>query len=211
LFSVIVTAAETTKERILSAAETLFAQHGFAGVSLRRITGAAGVNVAAVNYHFFDREHLFLEIARLRLREVNRERIGLLDAALARAGTATAPLPEIFDALARPLFLPSPAVGPLAPRLLGRLLSERQPFADELVREDFEPTMTRFGQALRRYQPALPPADFVWRLSFVTGALHHAVVTVPDIGRHTRGLCSAGDCAGALRNFVDFAAKAFSP
>lgn len=202
--------AETTRARILNAAESLFAQHGFAGVSLRQITAEAKVNVAAVNYHFFDCERLFLEIVRLRLRAVNRERLELLDAALARAGAAPVPLTEIFDALARPLFLPSPAVGPHAPRLLGRLLSEPQAFAGELLREDFEPAMTRFGQALRRHQPALPPADFVWRLSFVTGALHHAVVTLPDIARHTRGLCAAGDCAGALRNFVDFASKAFT-
>jgi AcrR family transcriptional regulator len=200
-----------TKARILSAAESLFAQHGYAAVSLRQITVAAMVNVAAVNYHFYDRERLYLEILRLRLREVNGERMASLDAAVARAGTEPVPLAEIFDALARPLFLPSPAVGTDAPRLLGRLLSERQAFADDLVRTDFEPTMTRFGQTLRRHQPALPPADFVWRLSFVTGALHHAVVTLPNIALHTRGLCPAGDCAGALRNFVDFAAKTFSP
>jgi AcrR family transcriptional regulator len=199
------------KARIVSAAEALFAQHGFSGVTLRQITAAAGVNVAALNYHFYDRERLYLEILRRRLRDLNGERLALLESALTRAGTAPAPLADIFDALARPLFLPSPASGPHAPRLLGRLLTERHAFADVLLREEFEPTMTRFGQALRRHQPTLPPADFVWRLSFVTGALHHAVVTLPDIALHTRGLCPPDDCAGALRNFVGFASKAFSP
>lgn len=200
---------QSTRTRILNAAESLFAEHGFAGVSLRQITTKAQVNVAALNYHFDDCERLYLEILRRRLGAVNRGRLALLETVLARAGDAPAPLPELFEALARPLFLPDADTGPVAPRLLGRLLSERQPFADEFLREGFHPVMTRFGQALRRHQPALPPADFVWRLSFVTGALHHALVTLPDMPLHTRGLCRAGDCEGALRNFIQFAAKAF--
>nr|MBP8909596.1 TetR family transcriptional regulator [Pseudoxanthomonas sp.] len=41
----------STKDRILGAAEELFAQHGFAATSLRQVTGLAAVNIAAVNYH----------------------------------------------------------------------------------------------------------------------------------------------------------------
>jgi AcrR family transcriptional regulator len=199
-----------TRNRILTTAESLFAQHGYAGVSLRQITGAAKVNVAAVNYHFYDKEGLYRELLRLRLRQINHARLALLEAAQVRAGDAPVPLPEIFDALARPLFFPAAETGPLAPRLLGRLLSERQPFADDLVREEFQPAMTRFGQAIRRHQPGLPPADFIWRLSFVIGALHHALTTLPDMALHTGGLCQAGDCAAALKNFSDFSVKAFS-
>ena len=199
-----------TRNRILTAAESLFAQYGYGGVSLRQITVAAKVNVASVNYHFFDKEGLYRDLLRLRLRQINQVRLGLLEAAQARAGDRPVPLPEIFDALARPLFFPSPETAPLAPRLLGRLLSERQPFADDLVREEFQPAMTRFGQAIRRHQPALPPADFIWRLSFVIGALHHALTTLPDMALHTGGLCQAGDCAAALKNFSDFSVKAFS-
>lgn len=203
-------ALAATRNRILAAAESLFAQHGYAGVSLRQITGAAKVNVASVNYHFYDKEGLYRELLRLRLRQINQARFALLEAAQARADGDPVPLPEIFDALARPLFFPAAETGPLAPRLLGRLLSERQPFADELVREEFQPAMTRFGQALRRHQAALPPANFIWRLSFVIGALHHALTTLPDMALHTDGLCQAGDCATALKDFSDFSVKAFS-
>ncbi len=200
----------STRERILSAAESLFAQHGCNGVTLRQITGSAKVNVASINYHFYDLEGLYQELVGRRLRQINREQLDLLVAAQSRVGEELIPLSEIFDALARPLFLPSPATGPLAPRLIGRLLSERQPCLDSLLREEFQPTMTRFGQVLRRHQPALPPADFLWRLNFVIGALHHTLVTLPDLPQHTRGLCRAEDCAGALRNFNDFASKAFA-
>lgn len=44
-------AQSETVERILDAAEQLFAERGFAETSLRLITSKAGVNLAAVNYH----------------------------------------------------------------------------------------------------------------------------------------------------------------
>ncbi len=210
LYLTSVPTASATRNRILSAAESLFARHGYAGVSLRQITAVAKVNVASVNYHFYDKEGLYRDLLQLRLGQINQARLDLLEAAQARAGSSPVPLPEIFDALARPLFFPTPETGPLAPRLLGRLLAERQPFADEVVRVEFQPTMTRFGQAIRRHQPALPPTDFIWRLSFVIGALHHALTTLPDMPQHTGGLCQASDCDAALKNFRDFSAKAFS-
>ncbi|MCK5427639.1 MAG: helix-turn-helix transcriptional regulator, partial [Thermodesulfovibrionia bacterium] len=47
-----------TKQRILDATEFLFARKGFRGTSLREITNRAGVNLAAVNYHFGSKKTL---------------------------------------------------------------------------------------------------------------------------------------------------------
>ncbi len=51
-----------TKERILDAAEYLFARNGYRGTSLREITGRAEVNLAAVNYHFGSKKTLVEEV-----------------------------------------------------------------------------------------------------------------------------------------------------
>lgn len=51
-----------TKEKIISCARILFADHGFEGTSIRDIAKAADVNVASVNYHFSNKENLFSEI-----------------------------------------------------------------------------------------------------------------------------------------------------
>ena len=51
-----------THQRLLAAAETLFAERGFDGVSVRDITGSAGVNLSALTYHFGTKEKLFAEI-----------------------------------------------------------------------------------------------------------------------------------------------------
>ncbi|MEE8398006.1 MAG: CerR family C-terminal domain-containing protein [Desulfobacterales bacterium] len=55
------------KDRILDAAEELFAQNGYAAVSVRQITAAARCNLAAVNYHFGNKKNLYLEVFRSRL------------------------------------------------------------------------------------------------------------------------------------------------
>src|SRR5262245_2583263 len=70
---------ETTRRRLLEAAELLFLEHGFDGTSLRMLTAAAGVNLAAVNYHFGGKEELFRAVLAARFDPLNRERISLLN------------------------------------------------------------------------------------------------------------------------------------
>ena len=53
-------------------------EHGFEATSLRSLTSAAGVNLAAVNYHFGSKEELFQAVLTRRLDPMNQERIDLL-------------------------------------------------------------------------------------------------------------------------------------
>src|SRR5882762_8389834 len=68
-----------TKQRILDSAERLFAEYGFAGVSLRAIIADAKVNLAAIHYHYRSKEALFDAVILRRLEPINRERLALLD------------------------------------------------------------------------------------------------------------------------------------
>jgi len=72
--------AGDTKRRILDAAEELFMEHGFEATSLRLITTAAGVNLAAANYHFGSKEELFQAVFTRRLDPMNNDRMALLAA-----------------------------------------------------------------------------------------------------------------------------------
>jgi len=69
--------------------------------------------------------------------------------------------------------------------------------------------MSRFGQALRRHAPALSPEDFLWRLSFVVGAMLHALATLHRMKDLTRGICRDNDQAAARARFVEFAVRVF--
>jgi AcrR family transcriptional regulator len=55
---------DETRERIVRAAGEVFGRHGFDGTTIRQITRRAGVNVAAVNYHFRDKGELYLRVLR---------------------------------------------------------------------------------------------------------------------------------------------------
>jgi AcrR family transcriptional regulator len=213
LYYMLLEAYGETGSKVLTTAESLFAEHGYNGVSLRRITAAAGVNLAAVNYHYSDKQSLYLEIVGYRLRQLSQARLDLVAAAETRAEGRPVSLEEIVEALAQPLLRPAAsmtAFGPASCRLLGRVLVEPLPFLGATLATEFQPAVARCGQALRRHLPALPPADFVWRYSFVVGALHHTAATLHDMKARTSGLCANGDAAGALRNFRLFACGVFT-
>lgn len=56
---------ELTRQAILDRAADVFAESGFGRASVREITGRAGVNQAAINYHFGSKEALYREVLRL--------------------------------------------------------------------------------------------------------------------------------------------------
>ena len=60
-----------TREKLLDAAERLFAEQGFDSTSLRQITSAAGANLAAVNYHFGSKDDLIVEVLDRRIKPMN--------------------------------------------------------------------------------------------------------------------------------------------
>src|SRR5690606_34005678 len=78
--------SSSTREAILDSAEALFARQGHDGTSMRQITSEAGVNLAAVNYHFGSKEALVQAVLKRRLAVLNHERLRLLDELEARAG-----------------------------------------------------------------------------------------------------------------------------
>src|SRR5688500_9835721 len=79
-----------TRTRILDAAEELFMLHGFEGTSMRQLTTKAGVNLAAVNYHFGSKDALIEAEFRRRLDPMNAARIAALET-LETSGRALSP------------------------------------------------------------------------------------------------------------------------
>ena len=92
-----------TKERILDAAERLFADFGYKATSLRDITGEAGVNLASVNYHFGSKDALLTALLERRFEPVNRRRLELLDQ-LEESADGKVDVQEIVRAFLSPPF-----------------------------------------------------------------------------------------------------------
>jgi len=67
--------SEITRERILKAAERLFAERGYDGTSIRAIVAKARVNQAAINYHFEGKDGLYREVLRSAFRALTEQQL----------------------------------------------------------------------------------------------------------------------------------------
>jgi AcrR family transcriptional regulator len=168
-----------TKERILDTAERLFAAHGHAATSLRSIIAEAGVNVAAVHYHFRSKEALLDAVLERRLGPVNRERLALLDDIERAAGEEPLPLEHILTALLEPpLRLAQDPVFVTFSKLMGRILGDSN---GEIMRKHFGEIIERFSRALRRAIPELPQEELQWRAYFCLAILAHTLTGPREI------------------------------
>ncbi len=167
-----------TKARILDAAEALFMEHGFEATSLRTLTSAAGVNLAAVNYHFGTKEELFETVLRRRLDPMNLQRVELLTRLEAKAAPHALPCDRIMLALFAPALrlARDPARGGKDfLRLLGRAYADPAPFIRQFLAEQYAPMIARFKSAFARALPHLPRRELSWRLHFIMGALSYTL------------------------------------
>ncbi|MDM7464328.1 MAG: TetR/AcrR family transcriptional regulator, partial [Tepidimonas taiwanensis] len=129
-----------TRSRILDAAEVLFMEHGFEATSMRMITSMAGVNLAAVNYHFGSKDALIQEVFRRRLTELNRQRLAVLDRLEAEAGGAPlkpSRIVEAFFGTALALAADTEHGGHTFMRLLCRTYTEPSAFVRQFLAEEY--------------------------------------------------------------------------
>lgn len=162
-----------TKERILDTAERLFAAQGYAATSLRGIIAEAGVNLAAVHYHFHSKEALLEAVILRRSVPANQDRLALLERFEKEAGGNPPSLEKVIEAFVAPTLQMSrdPQSGSMVfMRLMGRLHAEGD-LLPRILRSQFGDVLQRFGLALRAALPDLPPKELAWRLNLALGAL----------------------------------------
>ena len=167
-----------TKQRILDTAENLFMEHGFEATSLRSITAAAAVNLAAVNYHFGSKEELFQSVLTRRLDPMNQARLALLTRLEAEAAPRALSCEKILTALFVPalnLARDPERGGKNFLRLLGRAYADPAPFIRRFLSTQYAQMIARFKAAFARALPNLPRKELSWRLHFIMGALSYTL------------------------------------
>ena len=171
-------ARSDSRERILDAAERLFAENGVAATSLREIGVHASANPGSIYFHWKTKAELVRDVFRRRLAPLDAERVRRLDAAERASAPAPAPLEDVLDALVGPmLWLASGAErgGPGFLRLLGRTYNEADRDLVRMLRRDHGATLERFRAALARALPGLPEEQLFARFHFALGALAHTL------------------------------------
>jgi len=193
----------STKERILSAAEELFARHGFAGASLRAVTATANVNLAAVNYHFGSKENLINEVFRRRLDDLNSQRQQALQAVTVRPGYT---LEDVLDAFVRPALALSQdnKGGAGFVRVLARAYAEHNEQLRKFLHDNYGPALKEFAAAFARLLPHLDKQELYWRLDIVSGALTYAMADFGMIKR--RGISEQQHRDLSAEHLIKFAA-----
>ncbi|QGG96471.1 helix-turn-helix domain-containing protein [Actinomarinicola tropica] len=145
----------TTRERIITAAEELFAERGIDAVSLREINRAAGAKSAvAVQYHFDDRAGVLRAILDKHRAAVDTARHAVLDHLEAEA---TPSLRDMAGALVRPLAakLGDPDGGPAYLQINAELVHEAKPLVDPT--DAAAPAPGRARNSLHRWRAAVEP------------------------------------------------------
>ena len=171
-----------TKSRILATAEVQFAKHGYEGTSLRDITEAAQVNIAAVNYHFGSKEGLLTSLLDRVIAPMNAERLRLLEEA-----TADGPL-ELRQVLTAFLLPDLHGLEALRkrnrelPRFVSRMYSESSPLMEGVIGEQFATMRERFGQAFAETLPHLDQEELSFRISCLVGIVVYMFASVEAPG-----------------------------
>ncbi len=174
------TPGQSTKLRLLDAAERLFAERGFEGASMRALTQAAGTSVSAANYHFGSKEALLRAVLQRRIEPVNRERLRRLDAfeaAAQRAGRRIE-LEEVLDAFLRPGFdlqAEEPDVRGGLRQVAARLYADPPEVVAALKRELFAEVVERFVGALAAALPDRERDELAVAFQFTVGVMVHVM------------------------------------
>ncbi len=187
-----------TKHKILETAERLFAEQGYSATSMRHIIAEAGVNLAAIHYHFGSKEDLLDELVARRVGPVNRERVAALERC---AADPKATVEEIMGAFLLPIAGPAED-HPQFIRLMGRIYAEG--LLRGVIEKHFHEVSTRFLAILRKAVPEVPEEEFLWRAHYLFGAVAHTMcgspLVPPPVG---------GDFRSRIERLITFAAAGF--
>ncbi len=162
----------TTKNRILDAAEKLFADKGFNGTSLREITSQAEVNLAAVNYHFGSKKELIKAVMSRYMNELSPRLESALIAICKHDKQPT--LIDVFSAFVDPLlalnqFKENGTSNFL--QLLGRGYTDSQGFLRWFLTTRYPVVIDSFISAVHKAYPELTTEEMFWRLHFTMGTI----------------------------------------
>lgn len=204
-------AARPGKDRILDAAERLFARHGFYGVSVRDITQAAHVDVALVNYHFGSKRDLFTAVFQRRAEQLNPERLAMLEDVRAAALPELPTLEQIVNAFTYPLLERSARGGPgwKSYFALVAQVNNSPEWGPVLMTQHFDPLVEKFIAVLREALPGCAAREVYWGYQFLTGALTLTFAETGRIDKLSGGLCKSSDLDSVHERLAPFVAAGF--
>jgi AcrR family transcriptional regulator len=205
------TPVRPARERILDAAEELFAHRGFHGVSLRDIAQGARVDVALISYHLGGKRELFTAVFERRAEVLNRERLELLEAVRRAALPGVPTIEAVVTAFTQPLLERAARGGPgwKSYFALVAWVNNSPEFAPLMMTRHFDPLVDRFIAVLREALPRCPPREIYWGYHFLSGALTLTFAETGRIDKLSDGLCRSSDLDNVFERLAPYMAGGF--
>jgi AcrR family transcriptional regulator len=199
-----------TIERILDAAEELFARHGLHGVTLQHVAKKVGVHHTLLNYYFADKKTLFDAVFARRAVVTSERRMRALD----EYDAATDGRPTVEGALRAfldtdlDLYIEG-GEGWKNYAQLSAQVANTPEWGAELMDEHFDPVVLRLIGLLKRALPECDEQDIFWGYHFVTGALMNTLARTGRIDKLSGGLCHSDDFGAVKDRMAGFMAAGF--
>lgn len=199
------------KDRILDAAEALFAKHGFDGVSMRMVAEKAEVDLALASYHFGNKRGLFDAILLRRAGVLNQTRLEALEECQKEAGENSPTVEAIIDAYLKPLlaFGYEEDEGWRHYFELIAQVNNSPEWGGQLMTKYFDPMARRFMDALKKALPDSEPQNLYWAYHFLSGALTLTFANTGRIDKLSDGVAQSKDMVAAYERMVPFITAGF--
>ena len=199
-------AGDLTKQKILLAAQRLFASHGFEGVSMRDVGKAAEVPFALTTYHFETKLNLYKSVFREHRDLLYTRRIEALEE-IRLTGDVLADVTKVTRAIVQPLMaLRGIKGGRDITRLIGRELHDPVEVKGGIVEEYFDPIAKLAIELLQQAMPGASHKQVSWAFFFATGAISINHVDAGRLERLSDGVCKTSNTAELVPELIGFVA-----
>lgn len=193
----------------MDVAEQLFAEKGIDATSTRAIVSEAGVNLAAINYHFGSKEGLLKAVIYRMVSKINEERLLQLDALEANKNSPN--IKDVVVAFLSPvakITKEQPSRIKYFIRLIGQIQSDPEKF-HQIANELFAEVGMRFSAAIQQALPHLSESEVMWRFKFMLGAMHMIVARLPLPDKLVKSEPAQEDINQAIAYIIQFVSAGF--
>jgi AcrR family transcriptional regulator len=201
---------DETRERILDAAEELFAEHGFYGTSMRDVADAIECGIALVAYHFGTKDVLFSTVVKRRAAYMAHARVLALDTALTKASGKPVSVEDLVSGYVWP-FVERSAAGGKGWKNYSLFVARHanSPEFSKVISEHYDPIARQYLNELQRALPKVSHKDLYYAFSFMVGTMVSTVAEPGRVEHLSHGQIKASDVEEIFRRMLPFLAAGF--
>ena len=194
--------------RLLDAAERLFAERGFYGVTTRQVAMTAGVDDALIYYHFKNKSDLFDAVFERRARVLITARNDSLRSYV--AGTRTVTVDGAVAAFINPM-IDLLQRGDSGWQSYFALVAQidNTPWGGEIIHRFFDDSVHELIDILQKALPGSPKRELYWAYNFLAGSMMLALSGTERVDRLSEGLCRAKDLDAVRLRLLNYCAGGF--